>query len=70
MAPPLAFCRGMCRPGNWCELMTTSDLVFALEPSFKSRFRIRLIPFVVFGPWIACTLLLCVGISSLGKFIE
>ena len=32
--PPLEFCRGMCRPGNWCELMTTSDLVFALEPSF------------------------------------
>ena len=28
--PRLIFCRGMCRPGNWCELMTTSDLVFAL----------------------------------------
>ena len=32
--PPLEFCRGMCQPGNWCEVMTTSDLVFALEPSF------------------------------------
>ena len=30
MAPPLDFCGGMCRAGNWCELMTTSDLVFAL----------------------------------------
>ena len=30
MAPPLDFCRGKCRPGNWCELMTTSDNVYAL----------------------------------------
>ena len=27
MAPLLDFCRGMCRPGNWCELMTTYDFV-------------------------------------------
>ena len=31
MTPPLDFCRGMCRPGNQCELMTTSDFVRTLQ---------------------------------------
>ena len=27
---PLDFCSGVCRPGNWCELMTTCNFVRTL----------------------------------------
>ena len=32
--PGLSFAGAYVGQKNWCELMTTSDLVFALEPSF------------------------------------